>query len=143
MAKELVIPVATCRTLSNCKAHIDRYCASMRDLDHEKDCRLDAFGSFGSNFRSEGGASPAMTGPNYSTSIPSPNGRFGLEDTPTMRARKHEQAVALRLEANNLLKQDGGNLTPAHKAYIRRRSCEILGNPPAPTGTMVPRRRCI
>ena len=95
------------------------------------------------SFGQKEGPSPAMTGPNYSTSIPSPNGRFQLEDTPTMRAKKHEQAVALRLEANNLLKQDGGKLTHDHEAYIRRRSCEILGNPHAPTGTMVPRRRCI
>ncbi|MES3154913.1 hypothetical protein [Sphingomonas faeni] len=89
------------------------------------------------------GPSPAMTGPNYSTSLPGLNGRLRLEDTPTMRAKKYEQAVALRLEANNLLKQDGGKLTSAHQAYIQRKSCEILGNPPAPTGTSVPRRRCI
>jgi len=94
-------------------------------------------------FGQRAGPSPAMTGPNYSASIPDLNGRLRLEDTPTMRARKQKQAIALRLEANNLLKQDGGKLTPAHKAYIRRKSCDVLGNPPAATGTMVPRRRCI
>jgi hypothetical protein len=88
------------------------------------------------------GSGISMNGPNYSTLLPSTTGRPGLSETPSMRAKKLERAVALRAEADALLEQDGGRLTPTHEAYVRRKACAILGDPPAPLGSLVPQRRC-
>jgi hypothetical protein len=88
------------------------------------------------------GSGMSMNGPNYSTLLPSTTGRPGLSETPSMRAKKLERAVALRAEANSLLEQDGGRLTPTHETYVRRKACAILGDPPAPLGSLVPQRRC-
>jgi hypothetical protein len=88
------------------------------------------------------GSGMSMNGPNYSTLLPSTTGRPSLSETPSMRAKKLERAVALRAEADSLLEQDGGRLTPTHEAYVRRKACAILGDPPAPLGSLVPQRRC-
>jgi hypothetical protein len=88
------------------------------------------------------GSGISMNGPNYSTLLPSTTGRLGLSETPSMRAKKLERAVALRAEADSLLEQDGGRLTPTHEAYVRRKACAILGDQPAPLGSLVPQRRC-
>ena len=88
------------------------------------------------------GSGMSMNGPNYSTLLPSTTGRLGLSETPTMRANKLERAIALRAEADALLEQDGGKLTPTHEAYVRRKACAILGDPRAPAGSLVPERRC-
>jgi len=85
-----------------------------------------------------------MNSPNYSTyqlSVAGMNGR-GLSETPSMRKQKLERAVALRQEADTLLAQDGGKLTPEHEAYVRRKVCTILGSEDRGTGSLAPRRRC-
>lgn len=84
----------------------------------------------------------SMNGPNYSTLLPSTTGRLGLSETPTMRANKLERAISLRAEADSLLEQDGGELSPTHEAYVRRKACAILGDSRAPAGSLVPKRRC-
>ena len=50
-----------------------------------------------------------------------------VADTPTMAREKRERALALRAEAEELLRQDGGTLTRAHQAYIQRKARDILG----------------
>lgn len=88
--------------------------------------------------------SVGMNSPNYSTYQSSIDGlgHFGSPETPTMRARKLDQAIALRIEAATLLKQDGGKFTPAHEAYIRDKACGFLGAGRTSIGSLVPRRRC-
>jgi hypothetical protein len=70
--------------------------------------------------------------------------RSGLApvETPSMRDAKLARAQDLKMEAVQLLQQDGGTLTPAHDAYIRGKVCSILGNDRARIGSLVPRRRC-
>ena len=83
-----------------------------------------------------------MNSPNYSTFQSSVTGRTGLSETPTMRAEKLERAIALRTEVIAFMKQDGGKLSSAHAAYVRRKVCQILGTQSTETGTLVPQRRC-
>jgi len=83
-----------------------------------------------------------MNGQNYSTLLPSLTGRVGLSETPTMRANKLKRAIALRTEADFLLQQDGGRLTPTHEAYVRRKACAILGSSPVRAGALVSQWRC-
>lgn len=85
-----------------------------------------------------------MNSPNYSThqrSVESLNG-VGSSETPSMRAQKLARAKSLKIEAEMLLKQDGGKLTPEHNAYIRGKVCEILGYGRTGTGSLAPRHRC-
>ncbi len=47
-------------------------------------------------------------------------------DTPTMRRQKLERAIALRQEVDAMLQTNGGELTDAQQAYVRRRARAIL-----------------
>ncbi len=70
-----------------------------------------------------------MNSPNYTTyqrSVETSDG-LALQDTPSGRAQKLARAKALTIEAELLLKQDGGKFTPEHNAYIRGKACDILG----------------
>lgn len=58
--------------------------------------------------------------------MPFMNLPWQFDDTPTLRDQKVRWAIALREEAAELLRQDGGTLTSEHKAYIRRRVQRIL-----------------
>ncbi len=49
-----------------------------------------------------------------------------VDDTPSMRQQRFEKALALRAEDDEMLLANGGELTSANKAYVRRRSREIL-----------------
>lgn len=85
-----------------------------------------------------------MNSPKYSiyqSSLESVHG-LGLSETPSMQARKLGRARALTVEAEILLKQDGGNFTPEHNAYFRRKACDILGYDRTEIGSLVPRRWC-
>ncbi|HXH14868.1 MAG TPA: hypothetical protein VNJ10_01920 [Sphingomonas sp.] len=85
-----------------------------------------------------------MSSPNYSTyqsSLESLGG-LGAAETPTMRAYKMKQAIALQTEAADLLRQDGGTFTAKHEEYIRGKACDILGVKRTSIGSLVPRRGC-
>lgn len=77
----------------------------------------------------------------YESSVGGLNGQ-GLSETPTMRANSLAQAKALRAETDVLLRQDGGKLSKVHEAYVRRKTCKILGYERTDTGSLAPRRRC-
>jgi hypothetical protein len=49
-----------------------------------------------------------------------------VAETPTMKRAKYQKALALRDEAQDLLKQDNGTLTHVHAAYIRKKACAII-----------------
>lgn len=66
----------------------------------------------------------------------------GLAETPSMRQKKLERAIALRSEAAELLRHDNGTLTPVHASYIRRKVCDILSPRRAVTGSNIPESRC-
>lgn len=83
-----------------------------------------------------------MNSPNYSTFETSVSGRSGITETPTMRAEKFKQAIALRTEVIALMKRDGGKLSPGHEEYVRRKACQMLGKRGVETGTLVPSRGC-
>ena len=86
---------------------------------------------------------PSVLSPNYDTfrsSVELYRGQ-GPAATPTMRRLKLERARALHAEAETLLKQDGGRLTPEHETYLRREACKILGLPSGDTGGRY-RREC-
>ncbi|QJU56780.1 hypothetical protein HL653_02340 [Sphingomonas sp. AP4-R1] len=95
------------------------------------------------------GASAQMTAMNGIMTDPSnhiiPQGLegrgTGVAETPTMRQQKLDRAIALRAEATALLAQDGGTLTPAHTAYLRRKACDILANQ-AKSGGLAPSGAC-
>ncbi|GAA0667682.1 hypothetical protein FHT00_000187 [Sphingomonas insulae] len=51
---------------------------------------------------------------------------FDDGDTPTMRQQKLRMAIALREDVAERLHRNNGTLTPADKAYIRRKTFRIL-----------------
>jgi hypothetical protein len=69
-----------------------------------------------------------MTMPNTTTFVPSLVGREPLSDTPSMERQKVRRAIALREEAAALMQENGGTLTPAQQAYVRRKAQAILAN---------------
>jgi hypothetical protein len=83
-----------------------------------------------------------MNSPNYSTYETSVTGRSISPETPTMRAKKLKQAIALRTEVTGLMARNGGKLSPGHEEYVRRKACQILGKQSVETGTLVPSRGC-
>lgn len=83
-----------------------------------------------------------MNSPNYSTFETSVTGRSVSPETPTMRAKKLQRALALRTEVSGLLARDGGKLSPGHEKYVRRKACQILGQQSVAIGTLVPSKAC-
>ena len=74
------------------------------------------------------GSQPTMNMPNgnsYAAGLES-YANQSASDTPTMRQKKLERAIELRDEANRLLIEDGGTLTPKHQAYVQRKARAIL-----------------